>query len=45
MASRSTSCKNHRDSCCYIFGEFKITNERNGVTKYIQKAYHAYFGI
>ena len=45
MASRSRSCKNHPDSFCYICGEFKITDERNRVTEFIQKAYCAYFGI
>ena len=45
MASRSRSCKNHPDSFCYICGEFKITDERNRVTKFIQKAYHVYFGV
>ena len=45
MASRSRSCKNHPDSFCYIGGEFKITDERNRVTEFIQKAYNAYFGV
>ena len=45
MASRSRSCKSHPDSFCYICGEFKITDERNCVTEFIQKAYHAYFGV
>ena len=45
MTSRSRSCKNHPDSFCYICGEFKITDERNRVTEFIQKAYHAYFGV
>ena len=43
MASRSS--KKHPDSFRYICGEFKITDERNCVTEFIQKAYHAYFGI
>ena len=30
---------------CYICGEFKTTDERNRVTEFIQKAYHAYFGV
>ena len=44
MVSRSISCKNHPDSFCYIYGEFKITDARNRVTEFIQKAYPAYFG-
>ena len=44
MASRSRSCKNHPDSLCYICSEFKITDERNHVIEFIQKAYHVYFG-
>ena len=45
MASKSRSCKNHPDSFCYICSEFKITDERNRVTEFIQKAYYAYFGV
>ena len=45
MASRSRSCKNHPDSFSYICGEFKITDERNHVTEFFQKAHHAYLGI
>ena len=45
MASRSRSCKNHPDSFCYICDEFKLTDERNCVTQFIKKVYHAYFGI
>ena len=45
MTSTSRSVKNHPDSFCYICGEFKITDERNRITEFIQKAYHAYFGI
>ena len=45
MTSTSRSAKNHPDSFCYICGEFKITDERNRITEFIQKAYHAYFGI
>ena len=45
MSSRSRSCKNHPDSFCYICGELKITDERNSVTGFIQKAYHAYFRV
>ena len=30
---------------CYICGEFKTTDERNRVTEFIQKAYHAYLGV
>ena len=45
MASRSRSCKNHPDSLCYICSEFKITDERNHVIEFIQKAYHVYFGV
>ena len=45
MTSRSRSCKNHPDSFCYIRGEFEITDERNRVADFIQKAYHAYFGV
>ena len=36
MASRSRSCKSHPDSFCYICGEFKITDERNRVTEFIE---------
>ena len=35
MASRPTSCENHPDSFCYIYGEFEITDERNRVTEFI----------
>ena len=45
MTSRSRSCKNHLDSFCYICDKFKITNEGNRVTDFIQKAYLAYFGV
>ena len=45
MALRSRSCKNHPDSFCYICSEFKITDARNRVTEFIQKAYHACFGV
>ena len=45
MASRSRSRKNHPNSFCYICGEFKIIDERNRVTEFIQNTYHAYFGI
>ena len=45
MALRSRSCKNHPDSFCYICSEFEINDERNRATEFIQKAYHAYFGV
>ena len=45
MASKSRPCKNHPNSFCYICSEFKITDERNRVTEFIQKAYHACFGV
>ena len=45
MASRCRSCKNHPDWFCYICGKFKITNERNRVTEFIQKAYYGYFCV
>ena len=45
MASRSSSCKDHPDLFCYICGKLKITDERNRGTEFIQKAYHAYFGV
>ena len=45
MTSRSRSCKNHPDSFGYNCGKFKITIERNCVTDFLRKAYHAYFDI
>ena len=45
MPSRSRSCKNHADSFCYIFGEFKIIDARSRVTEFTQKAFPAYFDI
>ena len=45
MTSRSRSCKNHPDLFCYIYGQFQITDEINDLTEFIQKAYHAYFGV
>ena len=45
MASRARSCKNHPYSFYYICSEFKITDKRNLVIEFIQKTYHAYFGV
>ena len=33
------------DSLCYIRDKFKIGDEINRVTEFIQKTYHAYFGV
>ena len=30
---------------CYICGEFKTIDEKNREAEFIQKAYHAYFGV
>lgn len=45
MASTRRSCKNKPDVFCYICGEYTIVPNRNLVTSFIKRAYHAYFGI
>ena len=38
-------CKNKPDVFCYICGEYTLVPNRNPVTSFIKRAYHAYFGI
>ncbi|ESO06027.1 hypothetical protein HELRODRAFT_160140 [Helobdella robusta] len=45
MASKRRSCKNKPDVFCYICGEYTLVHNRNQVTCFIKRAYHAYFGI
>jgi len=45
MASKGRSCKNKPDVFCYICGEYTLVHNRNPVTCFIKRAYHAYFGI
>ena len=45
MASSRRSCKNKPDIFCYICGEYTIVPNRNPVTSFVKRAYHAYFGI
>ncbi|XP_027233923.2 uncharacterized protein [Penaeus vannamei] len=44
MAS-NRSCKNKPNVFCYICGEYTIVPNRNPVTSFIKRAYHAYFNI
>ena len=45
MASGRRSCKNTPDVFCYICGEYNVVHNRNPVTTFIKRAYHAYFGM
>jgi len=45
MASARRSCKNKPDVFCYICGEYTLVPNRNHVTSFIKRAYHAYFDI
>jgi hypothetical protein len=45
MESARRSCKNKPDVFCYICGEYTLVPNRNPITGFIKRAYHAYFGI
>ena len=45
MVSGRRSCKNMPDVFCHICGEYNVVHNRNPVTSFIKRAYHAYFGM
>ena len=45
MASSGRKCLNTPDLFCYICGQFTIKQQRMNISDFVQKAYHAYFGM
>ena len=45
MESVRRSCKNSADVFCYICGEYILQTNRKPITSFIQRSYHAYFGM
>ena len=45
MASSGRKCLNSSDLFCYICGQFTIKHQRTNISDFVQKAYHAYFGM
>lgn len=45
MASNRRKCKLSPDIFCYICGCFTTLKQRTNISKFVEKAYHAYFGI
>lgn len=43
MASRG--CLNLPDNFCYICGEYVVKKHQRKITDFVQKVYHAYFGV
>lgn len=45
MDSAKRSCKNKPDVFCYICHEYNPVPNRNPITGFAKRSYHAYFGI
>lgn len=46
MAARSSrSCINDANIFCYICGTYVILKQRQNITTFVKRAYHAYFGV
>ena len=38
-------CANKPDVFCYVCGEYTLAPNRNAVTTFVKRVYHAYFGM
>ena len=45
MASVRRKCLNYPDEFCYICGRYILIKQRENITEFIKKAYHAYFDV
>ncbi len=45
MASARRSCRNKPDVFCYICGEYTLSVDRKSITRFVKRAYQAYFEI
>ena len=45
MPKKRRKCALDSNAFCYICGRFTTPKERQKITDFIQKAYHAYFGV
>ena len=41
----SRKCLNNPDDFCYVCGSYIMKKQRENITNFVCKAYHAYFGI
>ena len=45
MLSSGRKCLNSPNLFCYICGQFTVKDQRMNISEFVQKAYHAYFGM
>src|SRR5215469_7065150 len=45
IASARRSCRNNPDVFCYICGEYTLSGDRKNITRFVKRAYDAYFKV